>query len=164
MTTISPSEAAFLRNSYADPNGRVFRWQGGLYRAIRGPQVAQRYRQLLESGAAPRLEAAGLVQTAVTDLSLDGYDLVLKHHEMPFVSYGIEWCADMLKEAALVTCDVNIELAAQGLTTQDAHSENILFDGPRAKFIDFGSIVPLVPNTPWVPPTSSADSSFTRCN
>ena len=151
MTRIDPSEAAFVRNSYADPNGRVFRWQGGLYRAIRNAQAAQRYRQLLESGAAARLEAAGLVQTEIADLSLDGYDLVLKHREAPFVSFGIEWCADMLKEAALVTCNVNIELAAHGLTTQDAHSENILFDGPRAVFIDFGSIVPLVSNAPWAP-------------
>jgi SAM-dependent methyltransferase len=146
---IDPREAAFLRCSYTDPNGRVFRWQGGLYRAVRGPLVAQRYRQLLESGAATRLEAAGLVETRITDLSLDGYDLVLKHREMPFVSYDFEWCADMLREAALVTCDLNLELAAHGLVTQDAHSKNILFDGGRAVFVDFGSIVPLESNAPW---------------
>jgi len=151
MIRIDPKEAAFLRDSYADPNGRVFRWQGGLYRAVRGPDVAQRCRQLLESDAAGRLEAAGLVQTQVADLSLDGYDLILKHHEVPFVSYGMEWCADMLKEAALVTCDLNLELASHGLTTQDAHSENILFDGPRPVFIDFGSIVPLAADKPWIP-------------
>jgi hypothetical protein len=48
----------------------------------------------------------------------------------------------MLKDAALLTLDLDIELARSGLMLQDAHPFNVLFDGSRSQFVDFTGIVP----------------------
>jgi hypothetical protein len=137
---IPPEEVAFDPASVLDPNGRVFWWRGNVYRAITG-KGAGLLRTLLESGAFGRLIDAGVIGTEMTSLSLDGYDLVLSHDTIRFRAYPFEWCDEMLKDAALLTCDVNLALASMGLSTQDAHCWNVLFDGPIPKFVDVGSIV-----------------------
>lgn len=48
----------------------------------------------------------------------------------------------MLKDAALLTLDVAIELERLGLELHDGHPWNVLFEGCTPKFIDFGSICP----------------------
>lgn len=134
-------EVVFDPASVLDPNGRVFWWRGNVYRAVT-EKAAGLYRTLLESGAFEKLIDAGMIHTEMTSLSLDGYDLVLSHDTVRFRSYPFEWCDEMLKDAALLTCDVNLALASMGLSTQDAHGWNVLFDGPIPKFVDVGSIVP----------------------
>lgn len=138
---IDSREVVFDPASVLDPNGRVFWWRGKVYRAVAG-NAAALYRTLLESGAFEKLVDAGMIETEMTSLSLDGYDLVLAHDTIRFRSYPFEWCNEMLKDAALLTCDVNLALASMGLATQDAHCWNVLFDGPIPKFVDVGSIVP----------------------
>ena len=134
-------EVVFDPASVADPNGRVFWLRGKVYRAVTA-KAAGLYRTLLESGGFQLLIDAGMIGTQMTSLSLEGYDLVLSHDTIRFRSYPFEWCDEMLKDAALLTCDVNLALASMGLSTQDAHGWNVLFDGPIPKFVDVGSIVP----------------------
>ena len=135
------AEVVFDPASVADTNGRVFWWRGSVYRAVT-ERAASLYRTLLESGAFERLIDAGMIGTEISSLSVDGYDLVLSHDTIRFRSYPFEWCNEMLKDAALLTCDVNLALASIGLSTQDAHCWNVLFDGPMPKFVDVGSIAP----------------------
>jgi hypothetical protein len=137
---IPTEEVAFDPASVLDPNGRVFWWRGNVYRAITA-KGAGVLRPLLESGAFGRLIDAGMIGTEMTSLSLDGYDLVLSHDTIRFRAYPFEWCDAMFKDAALLTLDVNLALASMGLSTQDAHCWNVLFDGPTPKFVDIGSIV-----------------------
>jgi hypothetical protein len=139
---IDPKEVMFDPSSVADPNGRVFWLEGNVYRAIT-KRASGLYRNLFETGVIDRLIRKGLIETEITPLSLDGYELVLRHRTLPFQAYCFEWCNEMLKDAALLTCDLNLELVSHGLMTQDAHSWNILYDGPTPKFVDFGSIIPL---------------------
>jgi hypothetical protein len=142
MSTVAASQVQFHPGSFGDFNGRVFHWEGELYRGISAAPAA-RYRKLFDDGTIVRLIQRNLlVETAVSPLAVEGFDLVLKHRRVPVVSYAYEWCAGMLKDAALLTIDLEIELAARGLTLQDAHPWNVLFDGPRPCWVDFGSIVP----------------------
>ena len=141
MTEI-PVEEAALYPAGLDRNGRLFEWRDGLYRAIPS-SISGTYRNLFESGIADRLIQAGIVETEMTTLILANYDLVLKHKVLPFRSYCFEWCGEMLRDAALLTCDLAIELAGYGLGLQDAHPWNILFEGSNARFIDFSSIIPI---------------------
>ena len=139
---LSPAEVTFHPLSYADANGRLFWWQGGLYRAITDKRAVL-YRQLFDRGVVQKLNDKGLlVETELTSLLLDGYAMVLRHREVPFVSYCYEWCAAMLKEAALTVMDVELELAREHLNLQDAHPWNVLFDGVRPVYVDFGSVEP----------------------
>ncbi len=149
MTKIPVDEIRFHPVSFGDPAGRLFRWQDGLYRAI-APDRASFCRELFDSGMVRTLfERRWLVETEIAPLEMPGYGLVLKHRRIPFVSYAFEWCAAMLKEAALCVLDLERELARARLTLQDAHPWNVLFDGPRPVYVDFGSIVPLNAETVW---------------
>ena len=57
----------------------------------------------------------------------------------------------MLRDAALLTLDLCIRLAEHGLTLQDGHPWNILFDGPKPVYVDVGSIVPARDDILWAP-------------
>jgi len=139
---IPASEVEFHAGYLGDPNGRLFTWRGELYRGI-AHHRADFYRGLFERGIVRRLIDTGhLVTTELTRLQIDGYALVLKHRRIPFVSYPFCWSGPMLKEAALLTLDLDLELARYGLMLQDAHPFNVLFDGCRPQFVDFTAIVP----------------------
>jgi hypothetical protein len=134
--------------SHADPNGALFHWKNGLYRGIpeRGVRLCRR---LFDEGIVDDLVSKGLViATEMTDLTADGFPLILKHREVPFVSYPFEWSGEMLRDAALHTIGLLSDLSERGLTLKDAHGWNLLFDGPRPVFVDFGSIIE-AGDSPW---------------
>ncbi len=152
---ISSQEVNFHSLSFSDYNGRLFQWQGELYRAIPSDQ-APLYRELFNLGAIQTLvDEKLLVDTQLTDLKLESYDTILQHRRIPFISYPQEWCDAMLKDAALLHLDFCLALDRYDLTTDDAHPVNILFDGCQPCFVDFGSINRLPKNIwypwPWPP-------------
>jgi hypothetical protein len=154
---IAPCDVTFHPLSYGDPQGRVFEWEGQLYRGIR-PAANALYQRLVDDGTFKRLAGQGLlIETAKAHIAVKEFDLVLKHRRVPFISYAYEWSAAMLRDAALLVVDLNLELARSGLATQDAHPANVLFDRCRAVFVDVGSIVPVPPHRPWV-----AEEEFRR--
>lgn len=136
--------------SFSDYNGRLFRWKGGLYRAIPAEQ-ALLYQELFDRGAVRSLSQKNLlVPTALTNLTLGTFPMVLRHRQIPFISYPAEWCSAMLKAAALLHLDLCIALDTYNCTTDDAHPINILFEGCSPCFVDFGSINRL-PSDRWYP-------------
>jgi SAM-dependent methyltransferase len=146
---LEAEEVAFHPFSYGDWSGRVFSWEGGFYRAISGER-APFYERLLSEGILRDLMRRQLlVDTEIADLELDGYALALKHRTVPFVSHCYEWCGEMLKAAALLVLEIERELLKYGLTLQDAHPYNVLFDGPTPVWVDLGSLVPVSHGEPW---------------
>lgn len=147
---IPDAEIVFDPHSFRDVAGRVFRWQGSVYRAIRkshGPLFAR----LFEDGTLQSLVERGLlIDTERTAYELDGYELVVRHRTLPYVSYPTEWCAAMLRDAALLTLDLVDALAEVGLTLRDSHPWNILFDGPRPHHVDLTSITSMEPEGTWL--------------
>ncbi len=136
-------DMVFQPHSFADPNGRVFHWQGRLYRSLtaRGAATLQ---QLQTRGVLRQVVERGLlIETTPTSLQVPGAESVVEHRKLPFVSYPHEWCPEMFKRATLTILDLTSELATQGFTLKDAHPWNVLFDGPTPMFVDLGSIVPL---------------------
>lgn len=127
---------------HLDTAGRVFRWQGELYRGINAAW-APMFSQLLQDGTIQGLVDQGLfIETELTNFTLDGFDLIVHHRTIPFVSYPWEWCAAMLRDAALLTIDLSASLVDHGLTLVDAHGLNVLFDGSKPIHIDLTSIIP----------------------
>lgn len=131
-----------------DPDGILFENKERLLRLIH-PWAQDTVReslsspalgQLIEQGKmiAARKLNPGEVNFAPTSSTTDG--LWLEHRKLPFVSFPHEWAPDMLREAALLTLDIAEKLVCEGLGIKDASARNILFDGPRAVFIDFLSI------------------------
>lgn len=66
---------------------------------------------------------------------------VFIHDKIAFISYPHEWCASMLKDAALFHLSLQRSLLKQNLYLKDAHPWNILFDKGHFKFVDLLSIV-----------------------
>jgi hypothetical protein len=125
-----------------DSAGHVFHFEGNVYRAI-SKSDGDFYRKILDSGALSNLFHSDLIETCVADIDVDGYDLILQHRAIEFPSVWSEWCSLMIKEAALLICRLNLELAKRNLFTKDTQPGNILFDYTKPVWIDFGSIVPL---------------------
>lgn len=141
-TEIPLQEVNFHSMSFKDPVARVFWWNQELYRGI-SEKRAKLYEGLFQDGTVEHLIEKGLlIKTELTPFAMEGYPLIVKHRILPFVSFAYEWSSLMLKEAALSIIDLEIELGKRGLTLQDSHPWNILFDGYKPVWIDFGSILP----------------------
>jgi SAM-dependent methyltransferase len=88
---------------------------------------------------------SGLVSTTevrVPELEHLGYDLILEHERLPFVSYAHEWTSEMLQEAALFQLDLNLRLSRHGLWLKDCGvPANVLFRNSHPVFVDFLSLV-----------------------
>jgi hypothetical protein len=155
---IPVSEVSFDTDSPRDPDGRVFSWRGETLRGISADR-APFFHRLIAEGTLEDIGARGLlVHSSLTDLSLDGYGLVVRHPTIPFVSYPTEWLPTMLRDAALVTLDLVEALAEHDLTLKDAHPWNVLFDGSAPVHVDLTSIVPARAGEAW-----PAQNEFVRC-
>jgi hypothetical protein len=140
MKTISLDDVSFHPHSFADPAGRLFWWNGGLYRGLHC-DAARLFSRLLCASTLQRLSEQGLlIDTEATDFRLEGFEAVVRHRVVPFASYPEEWCPAMLKDAALTLLDLLIELARCGLTLKDSHPWNLLFDRGRPIYVDLTSI------------------------
>jgi len=131
-------------SSYVDPNGFVFTYEDNIYRAIH-PGVESFYRTLHDNGALERLSSKTcLVESRITDISLPEAEcrLVFQHEKIEPLTYCVEWCPSMLKQAATATLELALALEESGCILQDAYPWNILFSGSRPVHVDLTSIVP----------------------
>lgn len=148
---VDPRELRFSSLSLADTCGRVFMWQGRVFRGI-APSSVSWARTLLASSLMTRLVAEGLFPpTTISDLEVPGFALVLEHERVPALTYPGEWSFTMLKDAAACVLRV-AELAREhGYELRDSHSYNVGFVYGRAKYLDFGSFSDLRdPRSGWL--------------
>lgn len=147
---INTRELRFEPASQIDDVGRVFHWQDGIYRGIKKEYV-EFYHKLINSSNAALLFEKGLIPgEEITDRVLPGFDLVIKHHKIPYLSYVSEWNAQMIRDAALLICNLCRELTKLEMTIRDVHPWNILFDlGGKPVFIDWGALIPLKKQKIW---------------
>lgn len=142
LATIPDEEVNFHPHSFADDAGRLFHWNGQLFRGISYSHSAFFVRLFREQIVQDLVERGLLIETDPTDLSVNGYGIVVSHRSVPFVSYPNEWCAEMLRDAAVTILDLAIELTQRGLTLKDAHPWNVLFDSSRPVYVALTSISP----------------------
>jgi hypothetical protein len=143
MKRLQPHEIEFHPHSFGDAAGRVFIWNEDIYRGIAAP-LAKFFASLLADGVIDRLVNQGLlIETRASDVALDGYEMVLQHRRLPFVSYPDEWSAPMLHDAARLIIGLALELVSAGLVLKDSHPWNVLFEGTRPVYVDVTSIARL---------------------
>jgi len=82
-------------------------------------------------------------------LRAEAYGAVLRHELIPFVSYPYEWTPGMLRDAALLTLDINLASIEEDLVLKDATPYNVQFKGSRPVFLDVGSWEKINPGEPW---------------
>jgi len=151
LQKIPAAEQRWLSESFVDPNGRLFEWRGEMYRVLEA-EYAARWLELTLDGTISNLIADGLlVDSELTQFRTESHKAVLGHRRVAVVSYCYEWTPGMLKQAALLTLELCIRLAERGLTLQDGHPWNILFEGTKPIYVDAGSIVPVRGDILWAP-------------
>lgn len=129
-------------SSVVDQVGKVFHYRERVFRAI-SPGYADFVHESLDLASARGWYEQGLVRSWATDYRLDGYPLVIEHERVPFVTLRGEWTGEGLREAALCLLRLNLTLVRDGYCLKDAHPWNLLFEGPRPCFVDWGSLRPL---------------------
>jgi hypothetical protein len=121
--------------------GRVFFWQGRLFRGINGDSVPA-VQKMFECGLVARLVSEHLlVNSWLTDLHLEGYGLVVEHEVVPVTTYPREWSFSMLRDAALLVLRLNEIAISYGYQTKDCNGYNVLFGSGGPVFVDLGSFV-----------------------
>jgi SAM-dependent methyltransferase len=144
VSELDPARLDWKSLTFQDPIGSVFRHEGEIYRAIY-PEAVGHVRSLLESGVIDRLvERKLLVETAVSDIAVQGYPLVLHHQRIPYPTYKGQWPPTLVRDAARLVVELNLELLERGLGTVDYHIGNVeQSDACRPIWLDLGSIQPL---------------------
>jgi hypothetical protein len=146
--------------SFRDRDSRVVVAPDAIYRALSGTG-AEDWSAFHSSPLFERLIAAGtLIGTeeigadalagVAEGILPEGTEQVLRHERIPFVSYPYEWSFSMLRDAALLTLDLQIAALDDGLTLKDATPYNVQFRGSAPVFIDVGSFERLREGDPWV--------------
>ena len=144
--------AQALGASYRDPSGFVFTRDGTLYRQVN--RVFQdRFRAFLDSGLYAELQERRLLvphREASLGLAASADAVaVLEPELVDFVSYPYEWSFGQLRDAALLTLELQELALARGFTLRDASAYNVQFVGGRPLFIDTLSFEPREEGAPW---------------
>lgn len=127
------------RSSWLDSSGQVFVLNGSIYRGLKEEGV-NIFSYISENGIMPALFKKGLIYTEEAAICTKEFSTVLKHKTIEHVSFPQEWTLKTLKEAALLTCELTLELLESGLMLKDGHPWNLTIDHSKLTFIDFGSI------------------------
>gem|GEM_PF-14738 len=127
--------------SFRDPAGFVFTRDGTLYRQI---NVAGRadYDAAVATGLYDELIRRGLmIQHHKVD-GLEGFNpdpnryKIIQPEPVPFISYPYEWTFAQLRDAALLTLEIQRTALAHGMILKDASAYNLQFIGTKPIFID----------------------------
>lgn len=139
--------------SFRDPAGFVWTDGGAIYRHV-GEGHRADYDAFMSSGLYDELVAEGLliphVETTEVTSPRPGAYKVLKPEIVGFISYPYEWSFSQLKDAALVTLEIQKRAMEHGLTLRDASAYNIQFHRGRPVLIDTLSFGLAPAGKPWI--------------
>ena len=133
-----------ISSSFRDPSGRVCKdVDGTIYREVSGG-----YRDVLM-----QLLCSSLYGKLTERRWLLPFDWIgdrLIPEQVPTISYPYEWSFSMLKDAALLTLDIQLLALDCGMQLKDASAYNVQFVRGKPIFIDHLSFYPYEENKPWV--------------
>jgi hypothetical protein len=139
--------------SFRDPSAFVFWRDGQPYR-----QIHQSFASEWDAFEASPLKRGLADQRRLIPHERVGLDLastpeahaVIRPERIEFLSYPYEWTFGELREAALLTLDIQLEAIAAGWTLKDASAYNIQFHDAHPIHIDSSSFERLPDGAPWI--------------
>jgi hypothetical protein len=147
----------FDPGSFRDRTGRVFTYQGAVYRGLSADALSHWQTLRAKSFFGEFTRSGKLVETEeVDDWQVANPEQeqpwagVLKHRLIPFISYAYEWPFGMLRDAALVQLELLAAALSEGMIIKDASPYNVQWEGARPVFIDIPSFVPYTQGASWV--------------
>ncbi len=128
-------------SSFRDPAGHLFWHEDILYRLIT-PEYLPTYNAIKNSGLFADLIAEKKMVSFQEEPRLKSVSsdvrspLTIKPEIIPFISYPYEWSFSQLKDAALLTLELQIEALKKNFLLKDATAYNIQFLHGQPIFID----------------------------
>lgn len=139
-----------LPSSFRDPSGFVFEKDGKIFRQINF-SYQENYDYLMSSGLYEKLIEKGWLishEEIDTTAEKDAYKTILPE-QIPFISHPYEWCFSQLKDAALLTLQIQHVALEYGMWLKDASAFNIQFLRGKPIFIDTLSFEKIEEGKPW---------------
>jgi ribosomal protein L11 methylase PrmA len=138
-------------SSFRDPSGFLFYQDNVLYRQI-NKSYKEQYEFLIESDLYEELVKKELMisheEVKIENKNNDGF-IVIKPEIIPFISYPYEWSFSQLKDAALLTIEIQKIAKKHHMMLKDASSYNIQFKNGKPIFIDTLSFEKYIEGEPW---------------
>ena len=140
-----------LESSFRDPSGFLFRDDGKLYRQVNNI-YSNDYDLLYNSGLYKELVDKKLLiphkEVEMKTREDDCYKVIIPEY-IQFISYPYEWSFGQLKDAALLTLEIQKIAIKFGMSLKDATSYNIQFHNGAPVFIDTLSFEKYNEGEPW---------------
>lgn len=145
-------EYSVLSASFRDPSGFMFEQDDVLFRQINW-SYQENYNLLMQSGLYQTLVRQGYLvehseENELSPLSDDGYK-VIRPALVDFISYPYEWSFSQLKDAALLTLEIQSFALEHDMSLKDASAYNIQFHQGRPIMIDTLSFEKYEQGRPW---------------
>lgn len=142
-----------IPSSFRDPSGFVFKLNNKIYRQV-NYSYKENYDLLISSGLYEYLTKKELLikhsevteQIEITDPNVHK---IIEPEPITFISYPYEWCFEQLKDASLLTLQIQKIALSYGMTLKDASAYNIQFLRGKPIFIDSLSFEIYQNNEPW---------------
>ena len=139
--------------SFRDPSGYLFIKKGILYR-----NITQSYRKHYDYA-----KESGLYKSLIDDELLISHSeidddfktssetyKILRPERISFISYPYEWCFSELKDAALLTLEIQKRAIEANMILKDASAFNVQFKNGKPIFIDTLSFEKYKEDSPWI--------------
>lgn len=148
-----PQGCECISSSFRDPSGFLFRQNGIIYRQI-NTIYKNNYTRFIDSGLYKSLVDDRLLipheEVSLDCAPSDKAYKVIKPEPIPFISYPYEWCFSQLKNAALITLEIQRRALDRGMSLKDSSAYNIQFKNGKPLFIDTLSFEEFREGLPWV--------------
>ena len=138
-------------SSFRDPSGFLFYQDNILYRQI-NKSYKEHYEFFIESGLYEELVKKELMisheEVKIENKNNNGF-IVIKPDIIPLISYPYEWSFSQLKDAALLTIEIQKIAKKHHMMLKDASSYNIQFKNGKPIFIDTLSFEKYIEGESW---------------
>tara|TARA_B100000787_G_C16192745_1_gene298544 strand:+ start:1839 stop:3218 length:1380 start_codon:yes stop_codon:yes gene_type:complete len=136
--------------SFRDPSGHLFQDNGVLFRQV-NVSYQKNYELLINTGLYSSLsKQKKLIEHKEINSDNHDYYKLLKPSLIENISYPYEWSFTQLKDAALLTLDIQKQALMKGISLKDASAFNVTFNKGRPIFIDTLSFESYSEGAPWV--------------
>ena len=145
--------SSIIPGSFRDPSGFLFYREGAVYRQV-NISYKENYDYFMDSGLYESLTNSSLLisheESHVKAAQPNNVYKIIKPELIPFISYPYEWSFSQLKEAALITLQIQKKSLEFGMTLKDGSAYNIQFRNGAPIFIDTLSFEKYQEGQSWV--------------
>ncbi len=142
-----------IPSSFRDPGGSLFAKGGTIYRNV-NYCYKEHYDCAKESGLYEALIGSGLLvphrEIKLNSPKRREVYKIISPEKIPFISYPYEWSFSQLKDAALLTLEVQKKALDHNMILKDASAFNVQFWHGQPMFIDTLSFENYIEGSPWV--------------